>query len=192
MPPPPMVPGKHNLDVNTWDVPNNIIPAPSPPLPENVGFSENNHNLSTAFVKTTQTGKNEFHTKPPTDINKEDNPVKYNFNFGRIRNLSSSKNWSTQANILIGRQDLCERDVETEEGQNNKNITFNNRRIKNEQINNNTDEINKYSDTFNCDTPNTEEDKSQQLSHAVLDKLRNKNNYNPLKIDLNKASVSRY
>lgn len=34
MPPPPMVPGKHNFDVNTWDVPNNNPPpVPSPPTP---------------------------------------------------------------------------------------------------------------------------------------------------------------
>lgn len=43
MPPPPMVPGKHNLDVNVWDLPNsNPPPVPSPPLPIELSNSEAN------------------------------------------------------------------------------------------------------------------------------------------------------
>ncbi|XP_055381836.1 YTH domain-containing family protein [Condylostylus longicornis] len=35
MPPPPMVPGKHNMDINTWDTPKNgptLVPPPLPPV----------------------------------------------------------------------------------------------------------------------------------------------------------------
>ena len=31
MPPPPMVPGKHNMDIGTWDSPKNV-PTPPPPV----------------------------------------------------------------------------------------------------------------------------------------------------------------
>lgn len=36
MPPPPMVPGKHNMDIGTWDSPKNgpaLVPTPPPPVP---------------------------------------------------------------------------------------------------------------------------------------------------------------
>ncbi|XP_052858009.1 YTH domain-containing family protein [Drosophila gunungcola] len=41
MPPPPMVPGKHNLDVSVWDLPNNKPPpVPSPPSPIDLSYSD--------------------------------------------------------------------------------------------------------------------------------------------------------
>uniref|UniRef100_A0A1B0FQP4 Uncharacterized protein n=1 Tax=Glossina morsitans morsitans TaxID=37546 RepID=A0A1B0FQP4_GLOMM len=110
MPPPPMVPGKHNLDVNTWDLPNNNPPpVPSPPPPIDLGSTDINSDFSPGVGSDFDIGgaRNDRggHYKGQEVL--KDNGAKLNYagNFGRTRgspNGHSRKNWSTQHPLYQG------------------------------------------------------------------------------------------
>lgn len=109
MPPPPMVPGKHNLDVNTWDLPNNNPPpVPSPPPPIDLGSSDINADFSPGVGGDFDLGgrsDSSGHNKGQDVLRDDSNKPNYNSNFGRVRsspNGHSRKNWSTEHPLYPG------------------------------------------------------------------------------------------
>ncbi|XP_061397077.1 YTH domain-containing family protein [Musca vetustissima] len=215
MPPPPMVPGKHNLDVNIWDIPNNNPPpVPSPPPPIDLGASDLNSDFSPGLgsdFELSSRSENSGSNRIP-DNTKDDNKGNYG-NFARVRsspNGHSRKNWSTQHPLhhqLNTRQPGNMRHSDGKLGGgggghgrgNNDNTGISSgygrygdrrshygpSRHDNESV---PTDLHGGSSPKNIDT----NDRPVESPQAVLEELRDKNNYNPAEIDLESAATARF
>ncbi|XP_075153635.1 YTH domain-containing family protein [Haematobia irritans] len=215
MPPPPMVPGKHNLDVNIWDMPNNNPPpVPSPPPPIDLGASELNSDFSPGvgsdfeLVSRSEKGGENKSQENVRDENKSS----YGNNFGRVRSSPNGhlrKNWSTQHPLhqhQSGKQQGSHRhadgktssgggifsnfggaDVNTSSGR------YGDRKVH--YIPSKNDHDTEAGDYHNESVEkNTEDDKDRPVEspQAVLEELRDKNNYNPTEIDFENVASARF
>ncbi|KAM8703188.1 hypothetical protein ACLKA7_007897 [Drosophila subpalustris] len=196
MPPPPMVPGKHNLDVNVWDLPNsNPPPVPSPPLPIDLSSSEPNFSSTTRDESAPSVGNHSDRD--------ECYGVASNSNACSAKPSPTSqthKNWvaqQQQAQHTESRQGsgapapLIRRIVPTGNP-----IRYNERRgnftghrndfeknIKHEYRDENNPRIAQNSSVI---------EEVAADPQILLDELKDKNNYNPTEIDLDKAATARF
>lgn len=200
MPPPPMVPGKHNLDGNTWDLPNNNPPlVPSPPPPIDIAQTDINSDFAPNFALEQNSSENRSDKLDLADSFKDESKTNFNnANFGRIRhspNGHSRKNWSTQHPLQQNRQPqigtLRRGDGNTPNVQNR----YGERR--NYQSNNRQEQGSVTQDFKDENSPRSTDNLSvvaevaSESPQAVLDELRDKNNYNPIELDLKKAAKAR-
>ncbi|ALC45397.1 CG6422, partial [Drosophila busckii] len=194
MPPPPMVPGKHNLDVNVWDLPNSSPPpVPSPPLPINFPAAERNSN-ATNCEEPSISSRPEKPLKSTEYSNKEDTCQELR-NSSATKpppNSQSRKNWVSQSpnhhhdNRKVGPNSLpitARRVVSSGSRYNERRELFNGSRNDYEKL---RDENNPR--TIQS-APLIELTSDPQI---LLDELKDKNNYNPIEIDINKASAARF
>lgn len=220
MPPPPMVPGKHNLDVNTWDLPNNNPPpVPSPPPPIDLGSNEINSDFSPGIGSDFELGgrsdNNSGHNKGQDVLRDENTKQNFNSNFGRVRsspNGHSRKNWSTQHPLYQGRQpsggsssgpirrgDGHSSGVESAisgGGGSIGNVSgasrYGDRRSNYTSSRNDYDSGSfDYREENNTRVAEANERAAAESPQAVLEELRDKNNYNPAEIDLDRATYAR-
>ncbi|XP_037947485.1 YTH domain-containing family protein [Teleopsis dalmanni] len=193
MPPPPMVPGKHNLDVNSWEVPNNNpLPVPSPPPPI-LTYTEQNIK-STIICSESNIGTCAAKSLKGTDFIKNDKDSGYdNCNFIKNKNspnVQMRKNWSSQTS------------TESRQGgsfnkmRNDSNGSGNSNRLTERKAyggaNNTSIDLRKENNTRVTQQAPYVKENSLDSGQAVLDELRDKNNYNPSNIDLEKASLARF
>lgn len=217
MPPPPMVPGKHNLDVNTWDLPNNNPPlVPSPPPPIDLGSNEINSDFSPGIgADFNLGGRNEnssVHHKAQDVLRDENNKQNYNSNFGRVRsspNGHSRKNWSTQHPLYQGGRQPSgvpsSGPIRRAEGTSSGgesgmsggggsggNISSAGR-YADRRSNYASSRHEQDSGSFDCREESIEvnDRAAVESPQAVLEELRDKNNYNPAEIDLDRATSAR-
>ncbi|KAH8417289.1 hypothetical protein KR222_008011, partial [Zaprionus bogoriensis] len=194
MPPPPMVPGKHNLDVNVWDLPNSNPPlVPSPPLPIDLSCTEPIFNTTSDEPCPSQ-GKR---------IEKDENlglANKNNLNCLKPSpNNQPRKSWIAPPAVqqqeprqLSGPPVQPIRRVVP----NSNPIRYNDRRGNFTGPRNDFDKNIKHEcrDENNVrvlqNTSITEEVAADP--QVLLDELKDKNNYNPTDIDLDKASTARF
>lgn len=190
MPPPPMVPGKHNLDVNVWELPNsNPPPVPSPPLPIDLSCSE--HNFSVTTSEEPSPG-----TRPEKD---ECLRLPSNSNFGNVKpspNGQHRKNWVAQqpthhqetrqassTSVQINRRTTP---IETQNRFNDRKGNFSRSDFdKNLKYENRDENIPLVAQSASVPTEVTAD------PQILLDELKDKNNYNPSDIDLDKATTAR-
>ncbi|XP_058974961.1 YTH domain-containing family protein isoform X2 [Musca domestica] len=215
MPPPPMVPGKHNLDVNIWDIPNNNPPpVPSPPPPIDLGASDLNSDFSPGLGSDFDITSRSENSGPhrAADNNKDDNKGNYN-NFGRLRNSPnghSRKNWSTQhpmhhhqntrqlGNARHSDGRLGGSGSQGRGGNDNSGMSspgygrYGDRRQQPGSIR--RDHESGSTDFLEDNSPKTADanDGPVESPQAVLEELRDKNNYNPVELDLENATFARF
>ncbi|XP_030370444.1 YTH domain-containing family protein isoform X2 [Scaptodrosophila lebanonensis] len=207
MPPPPMVPGKHNLDVNTWDLPNNNPPpVPSPPPPIDLSCADINCDFSVNLGPEPSVGVRSENDYTSADFsNKDDNKgISNNTNISKLKgspNGHMRKSWTTshpvhqsssRAATSCGPSGTLSRRVET------------------------TIHFNRYSDhKGNCSGGRNDSEKSPKYEYrdennprsaedaplvehlpvdpqSLLEELKDKNNYNPSELNLNKATAARF
>ncbi|XP_013113692.2 YTH domain-containing family protein isoform X1 [Stomoxys calcitrans] len=215
MPPPPMVPGKHNLDANIWDMPNNNPPpVPSPPPPIDLGASELKSDFSPVMGTDFEIGsrsENAGQNRAPDSV-RDENKSNYGNNFGRVRNSPnghSRKNWSTQHPLhphQSGRQPGHNRhgDGKLGGGGGSGNVAG--------SIDGSTTGSGRYGDRRphyptsrqeSASTDYQDENAPKMIEannysrpvespQAVLEELRDKNNYNPAEFDLENAASARF
>ncbi|KRG00718.1 YTH domain-containing family protein isoform X1 [Drosophila mojavensis] len=197
MPPPPMVPGKHNLDVNVWELPNsNPPPVPSPPLPIDLSSSEHNFSVTTSEEPTPgqRPEKDECHRLPS------------NSNFGNVKpspNGQHRKNWAAQqqqhqqqpahhqesrqassSSVQINRRIAP---VASQNRYNDRKGNFSRNDFdKNLKYENRDENIPLVAQSASVPTEVTAD------PQILLDELKDKNNYNPSDIDLDKAASARF
>uniref|UniRef100_A0A1A9WYQ7 YTH domain-containing protein n=1 Tax=Glossina brevipalpis TaxID=37001 RepID=A0A1A9WYQ7_9MUSC len=211
MPPPPMVPGKHNLDVNTWDLPNNNPPpVPSPPPPIDLGSTDINSDFSPGVGSDFDIGgaRNDRggHFKGQDVL--KDNGAKLNYagNFGRTRgspNGHSRKNWSTQHPLYQGARQSGgppsgsvrrgEGPAGSGGGSNSGQSRYGERKSQYTSSRQDQD-IGSAEQREDRNSRNREvsSERVVESPQAVLDELRDKNNYNPTELDLEKAATARF
>lgn len=204
MPPPPMVPGKHNLDVNTWDLPNNNPPVvPTPPPPIDIGQFDINPDPAASFIPeqhNLETRTDKAHKA--TDTFKEENKSNYNANYGRSRhsptNGQSRKNWSTQHPLQPNRQPPSGAIRRGDGSVSSGDQTRYSERRNNQYANTRQDQgisLRDFKDENSpqsIDPPSSVTELPSDSPQAVLCELKNKNNYNPTVIDLEKAANARF
>ncbi|XP_070066910.1 YTH domain-containing family protein isoform X2 [Drosophila virilis] len=191
MPPPPMVPGKHNLDVNVWELPNsNPPPVPSPPLPIELSCSEHNFSVSTSEEPS-----------PGTRSEKDDCVrLASNSNFGSGRPSSNGqhrKNWV--AEHLAHQQDTRQASGTSVQAIRRTTPTGPQNRFNERKGNFARHDYDKNL-KYECrDENNPLVAQSSYITAEVtadpqilLDELKDKNNYNPSEIDLEKATAARF
>lgn len=221
MPPPPMVPGKHNLDVNTWDLPNNNPPpVPSPPPPIDLGSNEITSDFSPGIGADFDIGgrsdTNCGSYKSQDPIRDENNKPNYNSNFGRVRsspNGHSRKNWSNQHPMhQVGRQSVsgsssgvirrgdvtCGGGDSVISGGGNSvaNVSsagrYGDRRSNYASSKHDLDSRSpEYREESHPRNIDVNDSVVIESPQAVLEELRVKNNYNPAEIDLERAASAR-
>ncbi|XP_011188200.1 YTH domain-containing family protein [Zeugodacus cucurbitae] len=200
MPPPPMVPGKHNLDVNTWELPNNNPPpVPSPPPSTDKSFVAVDPNNIVGVGCDYETEVQTDSSHKGSQYIREENKSNYNnSNYGRVRTSpisSSRKNWSSQSleqnNRAPGNTNLGHiRRSDNNIGNSGYQSRFTERR--------NYTRLAEQESTLkdigerNFDSSQNIDEITPEVSNAVLEKLYDKNNYNPLEIDLNIATSARF
>ncbi|XP_068157791.1 YTH domain-containing family protein [Drosophila tropicalis] len=214
MPPPPMVPGKHNLDVNVWDSPNNNPPpVPSPPSPIDLASSDVHSDFSIGAQSSgepslgARTDKDRVHNKPQEYFPKDDNKALINnSNYGRAKtspNGHARKNWGPQNPVhhntairqpnAIGAPGLPNRRPESAMPQ----ARYNDRRPNYPNVRNDFENGPKYEHRDENNSRNVTETapKVEELTvdpQLLLEELKDKNNYNPTEIDLDKATAARF
>ncbi|XP_064546989.1 YTH domain-containing family protein isoform X4 [Drosophila montana] len=191
MPPPPMVPGKHNLDVNVWELPNsNPPPVPSPPLPIELSCSEHNFSVSTS------------EEPPPGTRSEKDDCLRLasNSNFGSAKpspNGQHRKNWVAQH--LAHQQESRQASVTSVQAIRRTTPTGPQNRFNERKGNFARSDYDKNF-KYECRDENSPL-VAQSASIAaevtadpqiLLDELKDKNNYNPSEIDLDKATAARF
>ncbi|KAH8358882.1 hypothetical protein KR093_003030, partial [Drosophila rubida] len=199
MPPPPMVPGKHNLDVHVWDLPNSNPPPPlpSPPLPIDLTSSELNISKTTTDESTQSIGG-----RPEKDD-------RYGASASNIIVSSAKPSAAGQSrkNWVPPQQQTLHTDVRQTTGASiqpirrtvttGTPIRYNDRRgnfsghrhdfeknIKHEYRDENNPRVTAQNTSI------TEEVVADP--QILLDELKDKNNYNPTEIDLDKAATARF
>ncbi|XP_043070289.1 YTH domain-containing family protein [Drosophila grimshawi] len=195
MPPPPMVPGKHNLDVNVWDMPNSNPPlVPSPPLPIDLSYSEVNFSVTTSEEPSpaTRSEKDECHrlannsnfacAKPSPNGQARKNWVAppQSVHHQEIRQTSSTTAQPVRRTVPVGNQ-----------------MRFNDRRgnfggIRNDYDTNVRHENNRDENSPHVAPSASKPEEATADPQILLDELKDKNNYNPTEIDLNKATSARF
>ncbi|XP_053963700.1 YTH domain-containing family protein isoform X1 [Anastrepha ludens] len=199
MPPPPMVPGKHNLDVNTWELPNNNPPpAPSPPASTDTSFAETDPNYTVGIGCDYEIEVHTDRSYKGSQYVREENKANYNnSNYGRARTSptnNSRKSWSVQpldqSSRGPGSASAGQRRSDNIIGNSGHQARFTERR-------NTYTRLEPESAAHDVDEPRLEqslnvEELTPEASNAVLEKLHDKNNYNPLEIDLNIATSARF
>ncbi|XP_037810397.1 YTH domain-containing family protein [Lucilia sericata] len=225
MPPPPMVPGKHNLDVNTWDLPNNNPPpVPSPPPPIDLGSNEINSDFSPGIGSDFDLGSrpdnNSGHNKGQDVLRDENNKQNYNSNFGRVRsspNGHSRKNWSTQHPLYQGGRQpsggsssgpIRRGEAPSSVGESGisgggggsggGNVSSagrygdrrNNYASSRHEHDSGSFDYREESSTRSVEA--NDRAAAVESPQAVLEELRDKNNYNPAEIDLDRATSARF
>lgn len=206
MPPPPMVPGKHNLDANIWDMPNNNPPpVPSPPPPIDLGSTDLNSDFSPGVGSDFEIGSRSenFVQNRATDNLRDDVKGNYGNNFGRVRsspNGHSRKNWSTQHPLHQNQSNrqsgnMRHGDVKYGSGSVDGGALgvgrYSDRRphyASRHDQDSGSAEYHNESTSKNVETSDREVESPQ----AVLEELRDKNNYNPAEFNLENAASARY
>lgn len=215
MPPPPMVPGKHNLDVNVWDLPNNKPPpVPSPPSPIDLGYSD----LSSDFSISGNTAAAPPLGARTEKVHKDtENFQKYEHKGG----LGSNNNFS-RAKVSptgpvrrnLGPQPPVPGHHAAPRPATNAGPPFgppNTRRHEGvPHPNRNSERSGNYSSFRSGEFENAskfeyrDENQSRPVEvtsateevpvdpQLLLDELKDKNNYNPKVVDLNKATAARF
>ncbi|XP_017473007.1 PREDICTED: YTH domain-containing family protein 2 [Rhagoletis zephyria] len=199
MPPPPMVPGKHNLDVNTWELPNNNPPPlPSPPTSTDKSFAEIDSSFTVGIGCDYEI---EMHTdkgQKGSQYPREENKANYNKNnYGRARGSpigNSRKNWSTQP---LEQNSRGHASASTGQRRSDDNIGSSAYQSRYTDRRNNYTLLEPELLTHDTGEPKPEqnlnvEELTPEASNAVLEKLHDKNNYNPVEIDLNIATSARF
>ncbi|KAH8309670.1 hypothetical protein KR044_011530, partial [Drosophila immigrans] len=200
MPPPPMVPGKHNLDVNVWDLPNSNLPppVPSPPLPIDFTSSEINFSIASKDESTQSAGErseqddrygigtnniNVCGSKPSMIGQSRKNwvsPQQQPALYVEIRQASGTSMPPIRRTVGTG----------TLLRHNDRRGNFTGHRpdfeknIKHE-----------YRDENNVRAAEQNTSITEEVSadpQILLDELKDKNNYNPAEIDLDKAATARF
>ncbi|XP_026850490.1 YTH domain-containing family protein [Drosophila persimilis] len=205
MPPPPMVPGKHNLDVNVWDLPNNKPPpVPTPTSPIDLVYSDFNSDFSKSS-----------NTEPLLGARSEkaykDSENLHNYENKSLANISNSSRIKVSPKCQT-RKNLGAHPVHQPVGPQLSNLETHGSSIRRPEgvnlTNRNTDRTGSFSSsrsdfesTSKCkyldqnssrpiEPPVTEEiPVDPQL---LLEELKDKNNYNPKLMDLNKATTARF
>lgn len=209
MPPPPMVPGKHDLDANSWDLPNNNPPpVPSPPPPPVDSAPNLNSEVYVGYATTSdsENGRQPIQGQLTGgggnyDIARDDAKSNYNNgSYGRIRhspNGHTRKNWSTQHPLHQNRQ------INSASGAGltrrmDANVSFGAIRYSSERRGLHSNSRSDYEDIRdensprNIDRASSSEEVHTESPQAVLDELRVKNNYNPVELDLETAAAARF
>ncbi|XP_034111954.1 YTH domain-containing family protein isoform X1 [Drosophila albomicans] len=200
MPPPPMVPGKHNLDVNVWDLPdsNPPPPLPSPPIPIELTSSDIHFSASTKEESTQSVGG-----RSEKDDRFEVGPSNINVCSTKSSTIGQSrKNWAplqqqqaTDARQTSGASAQPIRRIVATSTHNRYsdrrgNFTGHHRHDFEKNIKH------EYNDESNprAAAPNTPNIIEEVVAdpQILLDELKDKNNYNPTEIDLDKASTARF
>ncbi|BFF91718.1 YTH domain-containing family protein [Drosophila madeirensis] len=207
MPPPPMVPGKHNLDVNIWELPNNKPPpVPTPPSPIDLVYSD----FSPEFSKPANQP-----TEPPLGVRSE-KTYKDTENFHNYENKSLG-NVSNSSRIRVSPNGHARKNLGTHLGhqavgpQMGHLGTLGPSSRRPESVNptnRTTDRTGSYSSsrsdfeiTSKCKHLDQNSSRPIELPatedipvdpQLLLDELKDKNNYNPKQMDLNKATTARF
>ncbi|XP_004524231.2 YTH domain-containing family protein 2 [Ceratitis capitata] len=199
MPPPPMVPGKHNLDVNSWELPNsNPPPLPSPPISTNKTFAELEPNYPVAFGCDYEIEVHADKSHKGIHSAREENKSTYNnSSYGRARTspvANSRKNWSAQPLEQNSRELGSANLSHVRRSDNNVVNNVYQSRISERRNNYTRSEQQSAARDVeqNFEPSSTADELSPEASNAVLEKLYDKNNYNPMEIDLNIASSARF
>lgn len=214
MPPPPMVPGKHNFDVNTWDVPNNNPPppVPSPPSPPaDLGNSYYNPDFPPSTGRDLSLGVR--HERVPGNnripySNKDDNKSNHSGgapNFGLMRsppNNDNSRKWLPPSapplgiNASSNMSSFQTRPSYSESGPTAAPISsgigqnrYNERKPPAGGGGNYGSQ--KYIETTIETNRETDTERILESPQHVLNELRYKNNYNPTDLDLESAASAR-
>lgn len=197
MPPPPMVPGRHNLDVNVWDLPYSNPPlVPSPPLPIDVACTE-------TFCSTTPNDEPCPSQEKRTEKDDGLGLANKNNNLNNTKPSSNNQprqNWSAQQPPEIHHQETRQQSGASVQLvrrviPNSTPIRYNDRRVNYAAPRNDFDKNTKHDcrDENNVqvlnNTSTTEEITADP--QLLLDELKDKNNYNPSEIDLEKAAAAR-
>lgn len=210
MPPPPMVPGKHNLDANIWDLPNNNPPpVPSPPPPIDLGSNDINSDFSPgigADFDLTARQDNGGQTKGQ-DVARDDNSKgNYSNNFGRSRNSPnghSRKNWTSQPPLHQNQGNRQSGHMRRGDGASGggggvggSGVVSGAGRYGERRGHYTTARPDYDSGSYDyreeSSSSNVEvNDTAIETPQAVLEELRDKNNYNPAEIDLDTAASAR-
>ncbi|XP_067616111.1 YTH domain-containing family protein isoform X2 [Eurosta solidaginis] len=186
MPPPPMVPGKHNLDVNAWESPNNNPPSiPSPPPSTDKSFTDIHSNYSAVIGSNYDIESQTERTHKKNQHSREENKPSYG-RFGTSPVDSSRKNWSIQHPEL---EDNHSGHIRRSDS--SVNTGYQSRR--NNYSRPEAAEFVSHVIREPClEQPSIVDNLTAEASSAVLEKLHDKNNYNPLEIDLDIASSARF
>ncbi|XP_055908943.1 YTH domain-containing family protein isoform X2 [Eupeodes corollae] len=172
MPPPPMIPGKHVLSINPWDL------ATKPTCTESSVSSrsliptiENENPLKIDLL-----GK----WKPKNKVQSSDTSRKQPNTYGNpVKNIKSS---NSPVEIMIDHE---------QQHQNKKQINLSRIHRLKETFHSEPSAKSSVADYYTvkseCSQLNTSE-----LSETVLKQLRGRNNYNPIEMDLQNAALTRY
>lgn len=195
-----MVPGKHNLDVNTWELPNNNPPPlPSPPPSTDKSIFEVDPNYTVGVGCDYEIEVQTDRSHKGSQYIREENKSNYNSsNYGRTRNSpisNSRKNWSSepleQNNRGPGNANLLHiRRSDNNIGNCGYQSRFTERRNYTRLVEQESTLKDIIEQRF--ESSQNVEEMTPEVSNAVLEKLYDKNNYNPLEIDLNIATSARY
>lgn len=201
MPPPPMVPGKHNLDVNVWDLPNSNPPlVPSPPLPIDLASTEPFYTATTNDEPCPSQGKRTEKDDGHGLANKNNNLN----NSKPSANNQPRQNWSVQQPPVIqqeARQPSVASSVQPIRRviPNTTPIRYNDRRVdrsnyagppRNDYDKNIKHDCRDENNVRVLNNTSTTEEVTPD-PQILLDELKDKNNYNPTEIDLEKAAKAR-
>ncbi|XP_017052595.1 YTH domain-containing family protein [Drosophila ficusphila] len=209
MPPPPMVPGKHDLEVSVWDLPNNKPPpVPSPPSPIDLGYSDLSSNFSISGNAAPPLGAR------TEKVNKDtENFQKYeNKGLGSNNNFSRAKVSPTgPVRRNLGPQQPVHHAAPRPTNNAGAFGPPNARRHEGmPHPNRNSERSGNYSSFRSSEFENTpkfeyrDENQSRPVEatsateevpvdpQLLLDELKDKNNYNPKVVDLNKATTARF
>ncbi|XP_016977376.1 YTH domain-containing family protein isoform X4 [Drosophila rhopaloa] len=210
MPPPPMVPGKHNLDVNVWDLPNNKPPpVPSPPSPIDLGYSD----LSSDFSISGNTapplgGRTEKVHKDTENFQKYENKGlgSNNNNFSRAKVSPTGpvrRNLGAQQPVIhaaprpatnpgpFGPPNARRHDGVPHPSRNSERSGNYNSFRSSEFENASKFEYRDENQSRPVEATSTTEEVPVD-PQLLLDELKDKNNYNPKVVDLNKATAARF
>ncbi|XP_022226171.2 YTH domain-containing family protein isoform X2 [Drosophila obscura] len=195
MPPPPMVPGKHNLDVNIWDLPNNKPPPVPAPSPIDLVYSDFNADFLKSAI-----------TEPPLGARSEkahkDTENLHNYENKSLGNISNSSRIKVSPNFP---KHLGTHPVHQPVGPQSGHLGTIGASIRRTECVNptirTTDRTGRIEIISKC--KNLDQNSSRPIElpatedipvdpQLLLEELKDKNNYNPKLMDLNKATTARF
>ncbi|XP_017079905.2 YTH domain-containing family protein [Drosophila eugracilis] len=209
MPPPPMVPGKHNLDVNVWDLPNNKPPpVPSPPSPIDLGYSDLGSDFSISGNTAPPLGaRTEKVHKDTENFQKyEHKGLGSNNNFSRAKVSPTGpvrRNLGTQQPVhhAAPRPATNSGPFGPPNARRHEGVPHPNRNSE-RSGNYNSFRSNEFENASKFEYRDENQSRPVEATSAteevpvdpqlLLDELKDKNNYNPKVVDLNKAAEARF
>ncbi|XP_037922800.1 YTH domain-containing family protein isoform X1 [Hermetia illucens] len=226
MPPPPMVPGKHNMDIGTWDSPKNgpqLVPPPPPPvIPVPIMEPPSNQNKNNPSLSNSRPspqgssgggggGGNSGNSHSTSTNNAPQNKQGSNNQPNRNYNQNMSSNSSNNNNNM--RPSWADRDPPPHVAKNmqpaqNQRPSMHEGRSNSTSRQSSREEYSIHRNDHHHPPQSVSPLPPSQMNYppqatsptlsnassnpAVLDELRDRNNYNPAELDLDTAANARF